>query len=272
MLLDPAHGVIRVSPAGSGHGRIARLAVCLGAMLLVATPTRLMARADGPDAWNVRGVAPGQRVSLHAAPSLRSAIVGRLPHDSKGLVNLGCKPAFDAGRRRPSEARWCRVEAKGKRGWISSRYLAEGALAPVVIEPGRTQVGAWIVECANAECTVEQTAGAGKLATRLRIEPRPSSNARIEITRVGIPETGVLTIAMDGRITSSGPLAPLRTGDGLRLVLTPDDITSGLLRQMARHRAMTIALPGDAQGTIFDLARFRDALDLARRQARGAVR
>lgn len=265
-------GVVRQSPAGSGNGRGLRLSAWLGAALLAATPATLLARADGPDAWNVRGIAPGQSASLHAAPSLRSAIVGKVPHDAKGLVNLGCKPAFDAGRRRPSEARWCRVEIKGKRGWISSRYLAEGAPAPVVIEPGRTQVGAWFVECANAECTVEQTAGEGKSATRLRIEPRPANNARIEITRVGIPDTGVLTIAMDGRITSSGPLAPLRTGDGLRLVLTPDDITSGLLKQMARYRAMTIALPGDAKGTIFNLARFREALDLARRQARGTVR
>jgi hypothetical protein len=235
-------------------------------------PTGLGATADGPDAWNIRGIPPGHHVRMHAAPSARSAVVARLPHDAKGLVNLGCNPGFADGKPKPRETRWCRVEIDGKQGWISSRYLTEGVVTPPAIEPSRTAVGAWIVECAKVECTIEQAAGAGKLATRLRIEPRPSNTARIEITRVGIPETGVLTIAMDGKATSSGPLAPLRTGDGLRLVMTPDDITAGLLKQMARHKIMTIALPGDAKGAAFKLARFREALELARRKAGGTGR
>ncbi len=272
MSASRSHGVVRQQHAATGSDRIGRLAASFGAALLATLPTGLWARAGGPDAWNVRGIPPGHSVHMHAAPSARSAVVGKLPHDSEGLINLGCKQGIATGKGNPRETRWCRVEVGGKRGWISSRYLVEGALTPPKIEPGRTMIGAWIVECAHAECTIEQTAGADKLATRLRIEPRPSNNARIEITRIGIPETGVLTIAMDGKITNSGPLAPLRTGDGLRLVLTPDDITAGLLKQMARHKAMTMAFPGDAKGADFNLARFREALELARRKARGIGR
>ncbi len=265
-------GVVRQRLAATGKRRLGLSIACLGATLLSMSPTGLSAAADGPDAWNVSGIPPGQTARLHAAPSARSAVIARLRHDSTGLVNLGCKPGRAKGTIKPRDARWCRVEIDGKRGWISSRYLVEGTLAPPVIKPGRTLVAAWIVECASGECTVEQTAGVDRLATRLRIEPRPSNNARIEITRVGIPDTGALTIAMDGKLTTSGPLAQLRTGDGLRLVLTPDDITAGLLRLMARHKTMTIALPGDAAGAVFKLARFRDALDLARRHASGIGR
>lgn len=273
MLVNCVNRTLRRSFSSASAVGMLTLLAWLILALLPAWSSFAFARADGPDVWDISGVTVGSTVRLHAAPSLRSAVVKHLPHDSQGLENLGCK----AGRQtstgaRPSDARWCKVRVQGVMGWISGRYLVEGQSARKPLAPGRTSVGAWRVDCDAGECAVEQTAGVGPATTTLRIEPRPANNARFVITRAGIPETGVLSIAMDGEMISAGPIAPLRAGSGQFLVFPPDDVTLGLLTQMTKRRKLVLAISSDEKSATFDLGRFTQALQMARRLAEGSRR
>ncbi len=107
--------------------------VAVIALLLAAAPAG--AEADGPDYWNVAGIAPGDALSLRAGPGAASRVVGRIPFDAKGLRNLGCRGTVSFARwQRVTEAekassrrsRWCRVEFRGRSGWVAGRYLVEG--------------------------------------------------------------------------------------------------------------------------------------------------
>lgn len=267
--VDNAIGQSRSTVAAAGR---LLLSFWIALALLAALSPRVLARADGPDAWDITGVTAGSTVRLHAAPSVRSAVVKQLPHDSQGLENLGCKPARPSAGARAADARWCKVRFQGVQGWISGRYLAEGQRATREVTAAKTAVGAWLIDCSSAECAVEQSAGTGATLTKLRIETRPANNARFVITRAGIPETGVLSIAMDGEMISAGPVGPLRAGDGQVLVLPPDDVTLGLLRKMAARKTMALAVTGDEKAAEFNLGRFTQALQLARRMAEGGRR
>lgn len=96
-----------------------------------------VAEADGPDFYEVRGVASDDVLNMRAEPSPEARKVGEIPPSSRCIRNLGCQgglsfreftelsPAEQAERQR-AQPRWCKVEYQGVTGWVAGRYLAEG--------------------------------------------------------------------------------------------------------------------------------------------------
>lgn len=115
------------------------LLALLAIFALLAAGEPAGAEADGPDYWNVTGIAPTDVLNMRAEPRADGRVVSRLPHDAKGLRNLGCRgtPSFqqwqrmsDAEKERSRRSRWCRVEYRGRSGWVAGRFLVEGGPAP----------------------------------------------------------------------------------------------------------------------------------------------
>lgn len=102
------------------------------------------ATADGgPDYYAVTGVAADGVLNLRAGPSARSRKIGEIPHDARGLRNLGCTggPSFaewlkmsEAERGRAGRDRWCRVRYQNIVGWVAGRYLMEDGNPPAGVE------------------------------------------------------------------------------------------------------------------------------------------
>lgn len=90
--------------------------------------------ADGPDAWQVKGVDKSKSLNIRKGPSTGFSIIGRMPHDAQKLENLGCFPEFNAAEWQsftPQERllaikmRWCRIRFHGQTGWVFGKYLKE---------------------------------------------------------------------------------------------------------------------------------------------------
>jgi hypothetical protein len=59
---------------------------------------------------------------VHSRASLASRRIGSLPHNARGVRNLGCQwSEHDHGT-------WCEIEWQGLRGFAAQQYLAEGQL------------------------------------------------------------------------------------------------------------------------------------------------
>jgi uncharacterized protein YraI len=96
------------------------------------------AEADGPDYYQVQGVAKGDTLNIRAQPKSNAAKLGEIPANGTCVRNLGCKgglsfkeyseltPAQQA-KRTKQNPRWCKVEYQGVTGWVAGRYLREGA-------------------------------------------------------------------------------------------------------------------------------------------------
>jgi|APFre7841882724_1041349.scaffolds.fasta_scaffold157360_2 hypothetical protein len=122
-----------VSASSERYRRAALAAVTL--VVLVAGDT-VLATADGPDFYGVRGVAPGRHLTLRAEPSTASTPLARIPSSATCLRSFGCQGGLtfeefttlsDADKKRRAEEnpRWCKVEYRGAVGWVAGRYLAE---------------------------------------------------------------------------------------------------------------------------------------------------
>ena len=108
----------------------------LSALLLLAAAWApgALATADGPDFFAVTGVAPDDVLNLREGPSARTGKIGEIPHDGRGLRNLGCEglPSFGEWEKMTSEERtesrrhyWCKIRYAGSEGWVAGRYLRE---------------------------------------------------------------------------------------------------------------------------------------------------
>ncbi len=93
------------------------------------------AEADGPDYWMVTGIPKGGHLNLRLGPSVMFSVIGTVPADFKHLVNKACYPEFTTNewlrfnsyeKQLALEMRWCKVEYKGRLGWVYAKYLTEG--------------------------------------------------------------------------------------------------------------------------------------------------
>lgn len=102
---------------------------------------RLLAEADGPDYYAVRGVAQGDVLNIRAEPDPHARKVGEIPPHGTCIRNLGCRGGLtfeefstlsngEKERRARENPRWCKVEYQGVTGWVAGRYLAEGNCRP----------------------------------------------------------------------------------------------------------------------------------------------
>ena len=99
------------------------------AAMLALSAGAASAGADGPDRFDVAGVAPGDVLNLRAEPDPRAPVLARLAPAARGLVNRGCVELRGGARVAPAERPrgpvWCRVEFQGQIGWARARFLVE---------------------------------------------------------------------------------------------------------------------------------------------------
>ena len=82
--------------------------------------------------WTVTGVKTSDVLNMRDVPSPSSRIVGSIPPNTHGIKGLGCiraEPPLDVWMRMNKEQRrdakllWCRVDYRGKQGWVAGRFL-----------------------------------------------------------------------------------------------------------------------------------------------------
>ena len=111
-------------------------------LLLIVASGSAIADADGPDYYKVKGVASNDVLNIRSKADPNTKKVGEIPAGTDCVKNLGCKGGLSMSeftdmskeeqasilKKRP---RWCLVEYRGIKGWVSARYLAEGSCTKV---------------------------------------------------------------------------------------------------------------------------------------------
>ena len=106
--------------------------------LLITLSGVVLAEADGPDYYRVHGVADNDVLNMRSEGHWRAKKVGEIPPGAGCVRNLGCQGGLTMDeymnlskreqaailKKRP---RWCLVEYRETRGWVSGRYLTEGS-------------------------------------------------------------------------------------------------------------------------------------------------
>lgn len=82
------------------------------------------ATADGPDCWNVKGVAPGDMLNIRARPNMQSKVIGRIPPKARGLDNVTDEYPDSDTAPYPYPG-WCKIGYKGIIGWVACRFLTD---------------------------------------------------------------------------------------------------------------------------------------------------
>jgi len=106
--------------------------------LLILVASNALATADGPDYWQVHGVADGDVLNIRSEPDWQSGKIGEIPPDGQCIMNLKCVGGLtfdeftnlsevEKERIRRERPRWCYIEYQGVKGWVAGRYLREGA-------------------------------------------------------------------------------------------------------------------------------------------------
>jgi hypothetical protein len=107
--------------------------LCCGSDVIAAAQEEEEVRAS-PSFWAVTGVAPDDVLHLRDVPSAHSKSLADIPFNARGLKNFGCRRGqlpFDQwarmneAQRRAANTKWCRVEFRGKQGWVAGRFLKE---------------------------------------------------------------------------------------------------------------------------------------------------
>jgi hypothetical protein len=122
------------------------------AVMLIVWSSVGQAEADGPDHFRVAGLSDSQRLSLHAGDSTKTAVLGQVPANGQCLRNLGCRGGLsfaefstlsDEAQKTQLEAnpRWCKVEYRGKTGWVEGRFLTESACQNDATQQNPVKVG-----------------------------------------------------------------------------------------------------------------------------------
>jgi len=148
---------------GAAKGVTIRALVLL--CLFLASGLAARADADGPDFFQVTGVAENDVLNIREAPDASARKIGEIPWNGDGIRNLGCEgglsfeewqSATDAERAAAARTRWCRVSYRGVEGWAAGWFLAEGSYpeddAAAVAEPEP-----WRIAAIDGEPTVGET-------------------------------------------------------------------------------------------------------------------
>ncbi|MCC7253358.1 hypothetical protein [Hyphomicrobium sp.] len=101
---------------------------CLGLMLAAARASA----EDPPQYWAVTGVAADDVLNMRDVPHGDSKKLAGIPPNARGLKNFGClkpEPSLDRWmdmteeEKKNAKLEWCRVEYKGRQGWVAARFL-----------------------------------------------------------------------------------------------------------------------------------------------------
>jgi hypothetical protein len=117
---------------------IPRAAISLAGMLLALWSPGVLATADGPDFFAVRGIAANDVLNIRAEPRASARRLGAIPPEGQCIRNLGCQGGLSLAeftgltpeqqqQRLRAKPRWCKVQYQGVTGWVAGRYLGEGA-------------------------------------------------------------------------------------------------------------------------------------------------
>jgi hypothetical protein len=109
---------------------VAIVAVTLGSRSVLAT-------ADGPDFFQVSGVAGNDVLNIRSEADPHATKIGEIPADGTCVRNLGCQGGLtfqeftelspaEQKQRIKENPRWCKIEYHGISGWVAGRYLQEG--------------------------------------------------------------------------------------------------------------------------------------------------
>ncbi len=117
-----------------------KLLTAIAIAALALDPGAALATADGPDFYEVTGIAANDMLNIRAEPDPHSEKIGEIPPDGTCVRNLGCQGGLtfkeftelspaEREKRLKAHPRWCKVEYEGITGWVAGRYLREGACA-----------------------------------------------------------------------------------------------------------------------------------------------
>jgi len=116
-------------PGGTGR-------VLLAAAAFAGLTAFAFAQASGPDYFKIIDLKTDDNVNVRSEPNANAKIVGKIPENTDGVKNLGCKggltakqweKANDARKKADARTGWCEVEFKDVKGWVSRRLLVEGS-------------------------------------------------------------------------------------------------------------------------------------------------
>ncbi|WP_455218791.1 SH3 domain-containing protein [Kaarinaea lacus] len=112
--------------------------VTLLVIILTFSAFYVLATADGPDYWQVHGVASDDVLNIRSEANAKAEKIGEIPPDGQCIKNLKCiggltmeefttLPETEKEKIKKERPRWCYIEYKGVKGWVAGRYLREGA-------------------------------------------------------------------------------------------------------------------------------------------------
>lgn len=112
------------------------LAVDIAFAASILAPAAAVAQEESltPRFWAVTGVSAGDVLHLRDVPSAESQSLAGIPANARGLSNLGCRRnqlpleqwmRLSKTQRELAQTRWCRVEYRGKQGWVAGRFLKD---------------------------------------------------------------------------------------------------------------------------------------------------
>lgn len=104
-------------------------------IILLIYSAYLLAEADGPDFWDVKNVAAGDRLNVREKPDARSKKVGTLVPGQSCVKNLGCTGMLSYNEfislsetkktQLKNRHHWCKIQYRDITGWVYSKYIGE---------------------------------------------------------------------------------------------------------------------------------------------------
>lgn len=138
-------------------------AIVLAVIMMLASTLAARADADGPDYFQVTGVAEDDVLNIREAPEAGARKIGEIPWNGDQIQNLGCQggmsfaeweAATDAERAAAAQTRWCKVSYRGVEGWAAGWFLAEGSYPA---DDGTPGPGQWRITMIDGKPAIGET-------------------------------------------------------------------------------------------------------------------